>query len=370
MNAPAQHPAPHARGGAATLFPTTVVGSLPRPLWLKSLFDEVHAGKIDDSERERLLDLAVPFAIGLQEAAGVDIVSDGEWRRFSYVAVITDVATGFVREHSGEGRDGKYWHTVTGEVRAGDPAILARHLTFAKRHSTRPVKVALPSPYLLGVRMWDEGVSRKVYPTREAFMEALVPILRAQVVALAGAGVHSIQLDDPHLCLFVDKDVRAKTQDPDAEAMRCATLINRVFEGIEGVVRSVHLCRRNKGRRGWVGEGAYDAIMPALRALSVDQLMMEFTIPAAGDTRCLRDLPEHVGIGLGCVDCRGEVIDEPSTIVGRVEQAMEHVDKGRITLAPDCGFAPGNAADIPVDEAFQKLRNMALAAEILRARHR
>jgi len=352
------------------LFPTTVVGSLPRPIWLKELFDEIHEGKVADAERERLLDNAVPFAIALQEAAGVDVISDGEWRRFSYVAVITDVATGFKRELSGEKRDGKYWHTVTGEVKPGDPNVLANHAKFAIGHAKHPLKVALPSPYLLSVRMWDEGVSRDIYPTREKFADAIIPILRAQVEALAAAGVHTIQLDDPHLCLFVDKEVRAKYKDADAEAMHCVSLINRVFEGVgKGVTKAVHLCRRNKGRKGWAGEGSYDAIMPALKALDVDQLMMEFTIPAAGDTRCLRELPSHVNIGLGCVDCRGEVIDAPDTIVKRVEQAMEHVDKKRITLAPDCGFAPGNAADIPVDEAYQKLRNMAEAARILRAKH-
>jgi 5-methyltetrahydropteroyltriglutamate--homocysteine methyltransferase len=352
-----------------SLFPTTVVGSLPRPLWLKRLFDDLHEGRVTDAERQRLLDMAVPSAIALQEAAGVDVISDGEWRRFSYVAVITDVATGFKRELSGKGRDGKYWHTVTGEVKAGDPGVLASHARFAIERANRPVKVALPSPYMLSVRMWEEGVSRDVYPTREAFADAIVPILRAQVMALAAAGVETVQIDDPHLCLFVDKEIRAKYPDADAEAMHCVGLVNRVFEGVKGTRRAVHLCRRNKGRRGWVGEGSYDAIMPALRALHVDQLMMEFTIPAAGDTRCLRELPESVNIGLGCVDCRGEIIDEPETIVARVEHAMEHVDKQRITLAPDCGFAPGNAADIPVDEAYAKLRNMARAAEILRVKH-
>jgi 5-methyltetrahydropteroyltriglutamate--homocysteine methyltransferase len=352
-----------------SLFPTTVVGSLPRPLWLKRLFDGVHEGRVAPAERERLLDMAVPSAIALQEAAGVDVITDGEWRRFSYVAVITDVATGFKRELSGQGRDGKYWHTVTSEVKAGDPGVLASHARFAIERANRPLKVALPSPYMLSVRMWDDGVSHEVYPTRQSFADAIVPILRAQVIALAEAGVETVQIDDPHLCLFVDKDVRAKFQDADAEAMHCVSLINRVFEGVKGTRRAVHLCRRNKGRRGWVGEGSYDAIMPALRALDVDQLMMEFTIPAAGDTRCLRELPESVNIGLGCVDCRGEVVDEPSVIVARVEQAMEHVDKRRITLAPDCGFAPGNAADIPVDEAFAKLQNMVLAADILRAKH-
>jgi 5-methyltetrahydropteroyltriglutamate--homocysteine methyltransferase len=109
--------------------------------------------------------------------------------------------------------------------------------------------------------------------------------------------------------------------------------------------------------------------MEPLRRLQVDQLMMEFTIPAAGDTRCLSDLPERFKIGLGCVDCRGEVIDSPQVIAERVERAMQHVAKERIILAPDCGFAPGNAADIPVDEAYAKLRNMAEAARRLREKH-
>ena len=107
------------------LFPTTVVGSMPRPQFLKELFDEFHQGQVSEVERERLLDEAVPFAIALQEAAGVDIVSDGEWRRFSYVGVIADVARGFARGFSGAGRDGKYWHTVTAPIEGGDSEVLA-----------------------------------------------------------------------------------------------------------------------------------------------------------------------------------------------------------------------------------------------------
>jgi 5-methyltetrahydropteroyltriglutamate--homocysteine methyltransferase len=353
----------------AALFPTTVVGSMPRPAFLKELFDDFHEGKITEAERRRLLDASVPYAIALQEAAGVDIVSDGEWRRFSYVGVIADIASGFDRGFSGPAREGKYWHVVTGEVRSEHPGLLAEDARFAIAHASRPIKVALPSPYLLSVRMWDAERSRGAYPTREAFAEALVPILQGELVRLRDAGVHTVQLDDPHLCLFVDPAVRRTFADPDREAMHCVELINRVVAGLEGITTAVHLCRRNKGRKGWVGEGSYDAIMEPLRRLEVGQLMMEFTIPAAGDTRCLSDLPERFKIGLGCVDCRGEIIDSPEVIVSRVEQAMRYVAKERIVLAPDCGFAPGNAADIPVDEAYAKLRNMCVAARRLRDKY-
>jgi len=354
---------------APALFPTTVVGSMPRPLFLKDLFDDYHQGKIDDPTRHRLLDASVPYAIALQEAAGVDIVSDGEWRRFSYIAVIADIATGFSRAFSSPARDGKYWHTVTGEVRPLHPGLLAEDARFAIAHTARPIKVALPSPYLLSVRMWDEKLSRAAYPTREAFADAVIPVLREEIVRLRDAGVHTVQLDDPHLCLFVDPAVRHQFADPDREAMHCVDLINRVVSDIGGINTAVHLCRRNKGRKGWVGEGSYDAIMDPLRRLNVDQLMMEFTIPAAGDMRCLADLPHRFKIGLGCVDCRGEVIDSPEVIVSRVEQALAHVAKERIALVPDCGFAPGNAADIPIDEAYAKLRNMAEAARRLRDKY-
>jgi 5-methyltetrahydropteroyltriglutamate--homocysteine methyltransferase len=353
----------------AALFPTTVVGSMPRPAFLKELFDDYHDGKIGDDERRRLLDASVPYAIALQEAAGVDVISDGEWRRFSYVGVIADIAGGFSRGFSGPARDGKYWHTVTGAVHPRHTGLLAEDARFAILHTSRPIKVALPSPYLLSIRMWDEQLSKGAYATRESFADALVPILKNEILALAKAGVHTVQLDDPHLCLFVDPQVRARYADPDAEAHHCVDLINRVLDGVTGVTTAVHLCRRNKGRQGWLAEGSYEAIMEPLGRLRVDQLMMEFTIPAAGDTRCLSDLPERFRIGLGCVDCRGEVIDSPEVIVSRVEQAMQHVAKERIVLAPDCGFAPGNAADIPVDEAYHKLRNMSEAARRLREKH-
>jgi 5-methyltetrahydropteroyltriglutamate--homocysteine methyltransferase len=351
------------------LFPTTVVGSMPRPALLKDLFEAYHQRKISDGARGRILDASVPYAVALQDGAGVDIVSDGEWRRFSYVAVIADIASGFSREYSGEGRDGRYWHVVTGPVRPQRSGLLAEDARFAMRHTERRLKVALPSPYLLGIRLWDERLSRGAYPTREAFARAVVPVLRAELVALRDAGVHTVQIDDPHLCLFVDPDVRESFEDPDAEAMACVELINSVVEGIDGVVTAVHLCRRNKGRRGWVGEGSYDRIMGPLSALKVDQLMMEFTIPAAGDVKCLSDLPPRFDIGLGCVDCRGEVIDTPEAIMSRVEHALRHVPKERLILVPDCGFAPGNAADIPIDEAYMKLRNMVIAAERLRDKY-
>ena len=347
-------------------FPTTVVGSMPRPQYIKDLVEARVPPERDDADFQRLMDAAVPYVIQMQEAAGVDILSDGEWRRMSYIGVIADICSGFdvtVREVMGQRQT---WHTVTGEVAVVNPGWFASEARFIKANTDREVKVALPSPYLLGERMWDPERSRRVYPTRRDFTEALVPLLRQELMALRDEGVAMAQFDDPQLCMFVDPKVRSAYDDPEGEADYCVDMLNRVVDGIDGIRTALHLCRRNKGRAGWIGEGGYEPILPALSKLDVNMLMLEFAMPAAGDKRVLRELPERFDIGLGCVDCRSPHTDTPEEIAERVRQALEFVDPERITLHPDCGFAPGSAADIPMDEAYVKLRNEAVAAELLR----
>ena len=340
------------------LFPTSVVGSMPRPAFVRDLLDRPEG----DPARQRAMDAAVAYVIALQEAAGIDVVSDGEWRRRSYIGVIAEIMHGFARET----RDGLSWHTVVEPMRPRRPGLLGEEARFLAGHTSRGTKVALPSPYLLAQRMWDPERSRDAYPTREAFMRALVPVLRGELLAVRDAGVTVAQIDDPHLCLLVDPRVRAQFADPDGEAELCVDLLNEIVQGVDGIVTAVHLCRRNKARQGWIGEGGYGPILPALRRLRVGQYVLEFTIPVAGDLAALRQLPDDRLIGLGCVDCRGEAVDPPQVVAGRVRQALRHVDRERLWLNPDCGFAPGSAADIPIDEAYAKLKTEAAAASQLR----
>jgi len=346
------------------LFPASVVGSMPRSQFVRDLLDPATAPE-DPAVLNRRMDAAVDYIVSLQEAAGLDVVSDGEYRRRSYIGIIADVASGFHLER----KDGVWWHTVVDRLDHTLPGLAAREAEYLKSRTDRAIKVCLPSPYLLAQRMWDPERSATAYPTRVDFMDALVPILREEVQLLRKAGADIVQFDDPHLCLFVDDQVRKEYDDPDAEIELCVDHLNRILDGIDGITRCIHLCRRNKGRSGWVGEGGYGPILPALQSLNVDQYVMEFTIPVAGDLDVLRELPEGSQVGLGCVDCRGEVIDPVDEIVDRVERALEHLSPNQIYLNPDCGFAPGNAADIPIDEAYSKLCNEAKAAAVLRERH-
>jgi 5-methyltetrahydropteroyltriglutamate--homocysteine methyltransferase len=343
------------------LFPASVVGSMPRSDFVRDLIEL--ESEYDAEAHVRAMDSAVRYIVALQERAGVDIITDGEWRRRSYIGIVAELARGFELTKSD---DGRHWTTVVEPLTPGRPGAIAEEVRFVRGCTDRMIKATLPSPYLLGQRMWDAERSRSAYPTRQSFMEAVAPFLRQEAELLAEAGATIIQIDDPHLCLFVDSKVRDQYDDPDREADLAADLINRVVDGLEGVKTAVHLCRRNKAREGWVGEGGYGPILPQLKKLKVDQYVMEFTIPAAGDLDVLAELPDDREIGLGCVDCRGETIDSVETIVGRVQQAMEFLEPERISLNPDCGFAPGSAAPIPIDEAYAKLKNEATASARLR----
>lgn len=349
------------------LFPASVIGSLPRPDFVKDLIADDAPFSSDDYQR--LMKAAIRFAVAMQEAAGLDVVSDGEWWRKSYIGVIAELAHGF--ELSRNPADGRPWTVVVDRLAPKQPGFIAQEVKYLKTLTDRQIKATLPAPALLGERMWDAEKSSRAYPTREDFVRDCVPILRREIELLRDEGVSIIQVDDPHLCLFVDPGVRAGYDDADRAADFAVDMDNQVVADFEGVRLAVHLCRRSGARvRGEASYGGgYDPIMPQLKRLAVGHITMEFTTPGSGEMSVLRELPDDVEIGLGCVSCLPGEIDSVDTIVGRVEQALKYVAPERITLNPECGFAPGSAAVVSIDEVYQKLKNEAAAARRLREKY-
>ena len=349
------------------LFPTSIIGSMPRPDFVKDLIADDCPYSGDDYQR--LMGSAIRSVVALQEAAGLDVVSDGEWWRKSYIGVIAELAHGF--ELSVNPADGRPWTVVVDKLSPKTPGFIAREVAFLKQLTNRQIKATLPAPALLGERMWDADASSKAYPTREAFVRDCVPILRHEIELLRAEGVSIIQIDDPHLCLFVDPEVRAGYENPDQAADFAVDMDNQVVADFKDVRLAVHLCRRAGARaRGEAQhQGSYEPIMQQLRTLDVGHITMEFTTPGVGEMAVLGQLPEHVEIGLGVVSTLPGEVDSPETIVARVEQALQHVAPERIVLNPECGFAPGSAAKVDVDEVYTKLKNEVAAAKILRAKY-
>jgi 5-methyltetrahydropteroyltriglutamate--homocysteine methyltransferase len=349
------------------LFPTSVIGSLPRPQFVKDLIAD--DCPIQGEEYRRLMGAAIRTAVALQETAGLDVITDGEWWRKSYIGVIAELAHGF--ELSRNPADGRPWTVVVDKLSPKQPGFIAQEITFLKQLTNRRIKATVPAPALLGERMWDPVKSAKAYPKRDDFVRDCVPIIRREVELLRDAGVSIIQVDDPHLCLFVDPQVRGQYDDADRAADFAAEMDNQVVDGLDGVKLAVHLCRRAGARaRGEADHrGGYDPILKQLGRLKVGHITMEFTSPGAGDMSVFKQLPEHVEIGLGCVSCQPGQIDSADTIVERVEMALKHIAPSRITLNPDCGFAPGSAAEVSLDEVYIKLKNEVEAARRLREKY-
>src|SRR4029453_5021663 len=166
-------------------------------------------------------------------------------------------------------------------------------------------------------------------------------------------------------------EVRKQYDNADRAADFAVDMDNQVVYGIKGAKLAVHLCRRAGARARGEAEhrGRYDPILKQLGRLKVGHITMEFTSPGAGDMSVFKQLPENVQIGLGCVSCQPGQIDSADTIINRVETALRHVAPERITLNPDCGFAPGSAAEVSLDEVYTKLKNEVAAARSLREKH-
>src|SRR3954469_14791021 len=164
------------RNDYSVLFPTSVVGSMPRPDFVKDLIGEEWKGS--EEEYRARMEAAVRYVVALQENAGLDVLTDGEWWRKSYIGVIAELAHGF--EVGTNPADGRPWTIVIDRLSPKKPGTIAREVKLLKKLTKRMIKATLPAPALLGERMWDKQRSSKAYPNRDDFVRACVPILRKE----------------------------------------------------------------------------------------------------------------------------------------------------------------------------------------------
>src|SRR2546422_8970595 len=151
------------------LFPCSVVGSLPRPAFVLDLIND--RPPLPPERYEREMQAAVRYAVAMQEHAGLDVITDGEWWRKSYIGVIAELAHGF---ELGTLPDGRPFTLVVDKLAPKMPGFIAREVSFLKTITKRQIKSTLPSPALLAERMWSAEKSARAYPTRNDFARACV----------------------------------------------------------------------------------------------------------------------------------------------------------------------------------------------------
>ncbi|HVB36665.1 MAG TPA: cobalamin-independent methionine synthase II family protein [Candidatus Acidoferrales bacterium] len=379
------------------LFPVTVVGSWPRPAYLIQALRKRQSGDSTEQEFQAVADRAVIECLNAQEEAGVDIPSDGEQRRDNFYSFVVEKLGGMrlmkVSELMDFMKDRARYEEV---LRALDvpafaiksPIVIERlteknglaqdEVDFAKKHTSRPLKVPLPGPYMLTRSSWFEGLSDKVYPQPEDLAKDVVRILRKEVLALKAKGVEFIQFDEPILSQVVYGAESTETfmcaalpnrRDPSDELELAVRLMNETVAGMDGVRFGVHICRGNWSRREEVLlKGNYGPMLPYLMQMNIDQLVLEFATPRAGELEVFKEYKNEKEIGLGVVNPRTDEIETPAQIVARVKELAKFYDPEKIFLNPDCGF--GTFAERNVNTADIATRKMATIVEAAkRLRH-
>ena len=382
------------------LFPVTTVGSWTRSPELLRAQSRKQRGKISAAEFERVADEAVLETLRLQEEAGVDLVTDGEQRRDNFYSFVAEKLDGvllmslaemldIIEDKEGFERilqtlDVPAFSirnpTCVGKIERRAPLALDEYL-FLRQHTDRPIKVPLPGPYLLTRAMWVKEATRAVYPTKEELAEDVVRILRQEVSELRDAGADFVQFDEPVLTELVFTQGQTRTfmcaalaarNDPAEELEFAVDLINRVVTGLDGLRIGLHVCRGNWSQQEQtLLKGSYHPLAPYLARLNVQQLVLEFATPRAGELAALlgvREIVNEKELGLGVVNPRTPETEPVRAIVERVKEALQYLPAERIFLNPDCGFGTFSSRPMnSVEVAIRKLEALAQAAAVLRA---
>ncbi len=371
-------------------FYTSVVGSFPRPRELIEATERHAKGQLSRSELDALLEKATESTIAEEEGAGLDVITDGEQRRSSFVSFVGDKIPGFKVMHitqlnpdaMGILKRNKVQLTYTRALvseQLRDSVIARDEFEAARKYSKKPFKVTLPAPYLVMWESWHKTLSKDAYPTPEDFGYAYAKLLRKEVIRLRDAGASFIQLDEPML-----GDLTEAGDEPDRyrrvfnelygqvyrgfkEELKLAVdLLNEVIRGVGGVRIGVHMDRWPNKDSPYFDIG-YERFLPELLETKTNQFVLEYTSPGTGDpAKLVKEFPSNLEIGLGVISVQSYEVETPEQVVSRVRRITDHIEPERIWLNPDCGFAPGMFRAFPREVAFAKLRSMTKAAEILR----
>lgn len=369
------------------------MGSWPRPRWMVEAIHEHVQGRLDETAFQETANDAVRLAVAAQEKADVDVMTDGEQRRDSYASFVAtrldncqliplsdllplvdhpeefeaelralDVPAGDIRHPA-----------VFGLLKRSRP-IAGHELDFVRTLTAKPVKIALPGPYLLARTMWMECISDQAYKSREHISGDIVRVLREEIEDLLDGGAAIVQLDEPVLSEVVFSGTKNKRSfmcgalseslGPEHELAFARDLVNAVVDGFPRSRIAVHVCRGN-----WTPDesvalaGSYAPLVEMLAQMKVGAYLLEMCTPRAGEMEILKKLPADARIGVGVVNQKTQSTEAVDEVAAKIKHAIDLFGRERIWLHPDCGFA--TFADNPICSAGAseaKLRVIAEAA--------
>jgi len=310
---------------------TTVVGSYPFPGWLELAGE--HLGELGADDREEAIRDAIWAAVGDQLRAGLDVITDGEQARFDFNLSFYAFLEGLEPEHEPRRRfgppahDQRGRHRIVGELRAPRGlGVVEEYERLRELVSRGPaLKASVPGPYTLAGRIEPNGN----YADRYAVTEALVPVVRDELVRLVAAGCAVVTVDEPSMSCYAWRE----------DVERLVDIFNRTVEPVAGrTYLGTHLCFGNyKGRA--VAPRRYAPMFPAFLRLAADELHLEMASREFAELELIEGIGGEKDVGVGVVDVKSYYVESPEDVEERIRRCLRHVPPERLSVSPDCGLS-------------------------------
>lgn len=321
---------------------------------------------MNDSAFRAAQDAAIRDVLKLQEECGLQVVTDGEFRRISYWEKFVRLTKGLVvkeaafRFHDEHGHEKDFTAPyVTSKVSRGEPITLDE-FEFVSNCTSLTGKVTMPAPSTMHFYRFAQYGDPGIYASTKEFFVDLGKVYRQEIAELAKAGCRYVQLDEVALAVLCDPAAQAKVRaaggNPDELVDLYVDAINEAVKGRPaGMVVGVHMCRGNyKGM--YLSEGGYASIAERLfNRADVNHFLLEFDTPRAGDFAPLAMMPKSKGVVLGLVSSKMPALEPMDLLKRRVAEASKHIDAAQLAISPQCGFASTMGGN-PVTEADERAK--------------
>jgi 5-methyltetrahydropteroyltriglutamate--homocysteine methyltransferase len=330
------------------LFPTTVIGSYAYPSWLWTALEEMRQGKYGESDINETLGDAVKMAIRDQEEAGIDIVNDGEMRRW-YVFQSWYKRLSGLEPLEPLRKVGFYGHDSTPRYRSIDRLGASRGLgiveefLYLKAHTQKTIKVTCTGPVTMTMPI-ELG---SIYKDRIELAAEVAHVINAELKALAGAGANFIQIDEPSYALLP------------GSMSEWVNLFNEAVAGVKAKI-ALHICFGSVGGRPG-GKRSYRWMLPQILDARADQFVLEFASRELKELELCREFAQRGEVGAGLVDVKSLYVENPEEIAERLRAVLAFVEPEKLYVNPDCGLF-----HLPRQVAFRKMQNLAAGTRIVR----
>jgi len=319
-----------------------------RPAYLKEARKKRDAGTLSHSEFKKIEDRAVDEAIALQTEAGLDVITDGEMRRYAFFGHLIDAVEGYdkfggwaIPFHDESGNELVFKRPVVVSKLIRRRPLCEEEFVYVRARTDRPAKVTLINAQQAAA-YYDPEKSKGAYPTIDAYLADVVDILRTEIEELIRLGCNYIQVDAPQYAGLIDADIREgyrkRGNDPDKLLDRCIEMDNAVISGHQGAEFGIHLCRGNNQSK-FYASGGYDPISDVFKRTNFNRFLLEFDDERSGGFDPLRNVPGDRTVVLGLVTTKKPTLEAKDDLKRRIEQASAIIPLERLALSPQCGFA-------------------------------